>query len=389
LRLFELALETLEINDRYVGQGAVAAAYGVVMSHQRTATDLTALPPLLTGLRDALLGSAATRPTDDWLIRLYARGIIHFAHQFRPDALPDGIPKSDEAVFGDPAAAEPLLADDPRSEEVDAALHLDFENYTIGGLLEDRANYDRDHPRYLQLLADIRGTIWALGWREAIFGPIDEKIENLTYAARSAGTGDTERYGKKYSWIGFYAIVGRLEGSGEHSPDQERISDLPVNPSFPDRLPPLPATVPDWARTTPTGIEDWVVDGIVDLAPELIEAPPLGDHAGPWIAVGGHLETSTQTPGRRVWGMLFALLATEADAAAITTAVTEADYPGRHWFPEPPQDYYTFAGDSVASGLRAQRSRGVAGQSVRQADECRRHRVRGGGARASCHLGGL
>ncbi|MCO1593828.1 hypothetical protein M8C17_01460 [Micromonospora sp. RHAY321] len=343
--LFALTLEALEINDRYVGQGTVAAAYGVVLAHQRNATDLTALPELLTGLRDTLLGPAATRPTDDWLIRLYVRGIIQFAHQFRPDALPAGIPTPDDAVFGLPATAEPLPAGDPRSDEVSAVLQPDFENYTIGSLLEDRANYDRDHPRYVQLLADIRGIIWALGWREATFGPIDEQVQNATYAARSRGTGNTERYGKKYSWIGFYATAGRMEAGRERSPDQERISDLPVDPSFPDRLALLPATVPDWARTSPPRVEDWVVDGAVDLAPELVEAPRLGEHEGPWIAVGGHLETSAQASGRSVWGMLFALLATEADADAITEAVTEADYPGRHWFPEPPQDYYTFAGE--------------------------------------------
>ncbi|MEU4621508.1 hypothetical protein AB0G04_16235 [Actinoplanes sp. NPDC023801] len=344
-KLFELALEALELNDPYIGQGTVAAAYGVVLAHQRNAGALTAFPLLLAGLRDALLGPAATRPTDDWLIRLYVRGILYFAHQFRTDALPEDIPAPEEAVFGDPVAAEPLPADDPRSDEVGEALHLDFQNYTIGGLLEDRANYDRDHPRYLQLLADIRGAIWMLGWRENTFGPIDQKIENLAYTPRSTGNGNVERYGKKYSWIGFYAIAGRLESSGERSPDQERISDLPVDPSFPDRLPPLPVTVSDWARTTPPRVEDWVVSGAVDLASELIEVPRLGEHDGPWIAVGGHLETSTQAPGRRVWGMLFALLANETDAETITRAVAETGYPGRHWFPEPPQDYYTFAGE--------------------------------------------
>lgn len=221
--LFTLALESLEINDQYISQGTLAATYGVVLAHQRNATDLATLSSLLTGLRDALLGPAATRPTDDWLIRLYVRGIIHFAYQFRPDDVPDGILRADEAVFGVPAAVEPLPADDPRSDEVGAALHLDFENYTIGSLIEGRANYDRGHPRYLQLLADIRGTLWALGWREATFGPIDEKkIENLTNIPRTAGTGNTERYGKKYSWIASTPRPGArsqwraFPGSGTH-----------------------------------------------------------------------------------------------------------------------------------------------------------------------------
>src|SRR5205823_1285238 len=52
-----------------------------------------------------------------------------------------------------------------RGQEIQLALRMDFENYTVGGLYDDRSNYDRKHRGYLAGLAEIRGRIWQLGWR--------------------------------------------------------------------------------------------------------------------------------------------------------------------------------------------------------------------------------
>ena len=49
----------------------------------------------------------------------------------------------------------------------------------------------------------------------------------------------TERYGKKYGWIGFYTYAGMLDSDGRLPKDDERLSDVPIDPSFPESPPAL------------------------------------------------------------------------------------------------------------------------------------------------------
>lgn len=343
--LFNLAIDALDINDSYVSQRVMAAAYGVVTAHQLPDEDFSAaLRSFLTALDTTLIGVEAARPTSDWLIRLYVQGTAHFAAAYYPDALPQGRSGTGELPFGACPPPDPIAADDQRDEEVSHALRMDFENYTVGRLIDDRTRYDQNHPRYQQVLAEIKGSIWALGWRTSTFGDIDGAIAHQSYPRREL-SGNAERYGKKYSWIGFYAAAGRLQDRGELQPASERLSDLGIDPTFPRPLPPLPFTIPDWASSTPAGLEDWVTSGEVVVPPELLQPQELDGHPGPWIAVAGHLETDTQAPGRRVWGMLNALLVDSSQADTVVSAFNSADYPGRNWIPEPPRDYYTFAGE--------------------------------------------
>lgn len=343
--LFGLALDSLEINDPYVSERTMAAAYGMVMAHQLPDDDFgAALRQFLIGVRDALIDPEAARPTNDWLVRLYVQGTFRLAAVYYPGTLPEELPEGTELEFRSSPTAEPIAEDDPREDEVSRTLHMDFENYTVGRLVEDRANYDHSHPQYQQVLAEIKGTIWSLGWRKSTFGNIDSTIADESYPRRER-SGNAERYGKKYSWIGFYAAAGRLQERGELKPASERLSDLGIDPSFPSHLPPLPIALPDWAQPTPASLEDWVIGGEVTVPAELLQPSALDGYPGPWIVVGGYLETNMQAPGRRVWGILNAVLIDKGDAAKATAAFATRNYPGRHWIPEAPEDYYTFAGE--------------------------------------------
>ena len=80
--LFELTIDSLAVNDAYVGERMLAASYGVVMSHQHADTDFGAhLKPFLEQLAAALVGASATAPTHHYLARLYVRGIVAFSPQ--------------------------------------------------------------------------------------------------------------------------------------------------------------------------------------------------------------------------------------------------------------------------------------------------------------------
>ncbi len=128
---------------------------------------------------------------------------------------------------------------------------MDFENYTLGRLFDDRANYDMDHAGHQAAVAHVRGVVWTLGWRTATFDTTDKRIAEDGYRHDRSDQALVERYGKKYGWIGFYAYAGLLEDSGQFPRGEREFSDVDIDPSFPERrpamglLPCLRVAVPD------------------------------------------------------------------------------------------------------------------------------------------------
>jgi hypothetical protein len=341
--LFSLTLDALGINDLYVPERLLAASYGVTVAHQFPDLEFAnALSAFLTKLCDALVGPRAACPTSHFLARLYVRGMISVARTYHRSAVPDALEGDAPVPFASGPTVDPIVGDDPRASEVNQTLHTDFENYTLGRLLDDRANYDMGHPGYESAVAHVRGVVWTLGWRAAGLGIVDNGLTSYS----SPGTGaKTDRYGKKYGWIGFYTYAGMLDDDGRLPTDGGRLSDVDIDPSFPEPPPPAPIDLPIWARPSPTDARRWIRHGVVAVPDALLCRPDLDGHSGPWIAVAGHLTTGDQAPGRRVFGILKAMLVAAADTGRLVHALNARDHPGRVWLPEEPGDYYTFAGE--------------------------------------------
>ena len=340
--LFALTLDSLAVNDSYVPEGMLAASYGVAMARQLSdAKFADALAIYLSGLEKALTGKSATSPTNDWLARFYVQGTVTFSRRYYPDAVPDSFMANERVPFARGPSVDPIERNAAEATEVDRAIHMDFENYTVGRLFDDRANYNMHHEGYLAALAHIRGMLWSLGWRKDVLGVVDGAIAIYTSRMDRAST---ERYGKKYGWIGFYTYAGILTDVGRFPADQ-RLSDLGVDPSFPEPPPPAPIALPHWARETPRDDRRWIRQGVVNVPDELLYRPDIGTDSGPWIAVHGYLHTRDQAPGRRVFGILKALLVAGRDVDRLVSAMKTKDYPGNNWLPEEPSDYYIFAGE--------------------------------------------
>ena len=58
---------------------------------------------------------------------------------------------------------------------------MDFENYTLGRLFDDRGHYDMNHAGHQSAVAHVRGTVWALGWRKSLFEAIDREISQRQF----------------------------------------------------------------------------------------------------------------------------------------------------------------------------------------------------------------
>ena len=343
--LFEQVIDSLGVNDAYVSERMLAAAYGVAMSHQQAnAAFATHLKPFLDRLANALTGPSASAPTAHFLARLYVRGIVAFTERFYPSALPDRLPST--WSFAMPAPVPPIAKGDPRTDEVGRTLHMDFENYTLGRLFDDRGNYDMNHAGHQAAVAHVRGVVWALGWRKATFEVLDSRIAADAYQYGGRGNSrQAERYGKKYGWIGFFTYAGILEATGLLPNGPRRLSEVDIDPSFPEPPPTDGETwvPPTWLSPASGDHECWICESTTSVPRRLIVRERIGEHQGPWVAVHGHVNAGDRVLGRYAWAFISALVTPKKTASQLMSALNAGTRP---WAArDVPSDYYLFAGE--------------------------------------------
>ena len=341
--LFQLTLGALSVSDAYVGERMLAASYGVVMGHQQEPEVLEqALQELLVGLENVLVRPSATAPTLHYLSRMYAKGIVGFAAKFCPETLPTGL--QGDWAFAAPARVTPIPKGDPRADELELTLQMDFENYTLGRLFDDRANYDMNHQGHKAAVAYVLGVTWDLGWRADTFEALDRRIAEDAYRGRGHRP-LAERYGKKYSWIGFFTYAGLLDDSGRFPREGRPFTDVDIDPSFPEEAPiDGDGNVPSaWLSPQVESHESWVCGESTSLPRELLVREKIGEHGGPWILVHGFLKAEDRLLGREVWAFISALAVEKKDTADLVAALESGSRP---WVArDVPSDYYTFAGE--------------------------------------------
>jgi hypothetical protein len=344
--LFEMTIAALDINDLYVPERLLAASYGVIMANQQPQTEgfVSAYGQYLCELGEALRGDAASQATSHWLMRSYAQGSWDMAMGLYPDVAAEAESRW-QASFTSTRAPRSYSATSSRGKEVQGAFGMDFENYTVGRLYDDRSNYDFAHDHYQAGLARVRGRIWQLGWRESRFDDIDRRIaEDQWRGGRADRPGRVDRYGKKYGWISYYELAGRLDDASQLTGEaSEHIVD--IDPSFPDEPPALPVEVPTWARSTPAKLPDWIRRGLIKVPDELLTPTALATDKGPWVAVHVSLRDLNHVAGRRASGLVEALLVTPNTAAQFRAAVAALSGWSNTSWPDEPSDYYTMAGE--------------------------------------------
>lgn len=342
--LFMLTIDSLSINDAYVGERMLAASYGVVMSRQIDAPEFTpVLCAFLEQLASTLVGPSAGSPTHHYLARIYVRGITAFASTFFPSCLPPAFLGS--WSFAAPTTTQFIARDDPRRDEVARTMGMDFENYTLGRLFDDRRNYDMDHAGHQAAVAYVLGVVWSLGWRKASFDEVESRVaERGDYGGR-ASRPRAERYGKKYCWIGFYAYAGILEDRGSGTYRRGEFVDVDIDPSFPEHAPTDGAgTLADsWLSPSMPHHERWVCEGYATLQRSLLRRETILGHRGPWLAAHGYVKVADRVLGRERWARISALVTNREQVVQLSSALRNGIRP---WVvTDVPSDHYIFAGE--------------------------------------------
>jgi hypothetical protein len=178
-----------------------------------------------------------------------------------------------------------------------------------------------------------------------MFESIDRGIADEGYRAEGRGHRPrAERYGKKYGWIGFFTYAGMLDALGL-LPDDGRLSDVDIDPSFPEQpLADGAANMPSaWLEARVASHERWLRESRTPLPRQLLVREKLGEHQGPWVVVHGFVKAEDRVLGREVWAFISALVTAKESAPRLVSALTSGERP---WVArDVPSDHYTFAGE--------------------------------------------
>jgi hypothetical protein len=346
--LFAEASRSFAFNDPYVRERMLAAAYGVLMRQWAISPAglKEAALPLALELRDRLVGTDDEAPIEHMLMRDYARGFIELTAKLLPDRadelLRDARPVSPKTVL-----RRPSRISEKSVKGADSAIHMDFGNYTMGRLVSGRGNYDYDHKGYRAVRRQIERRILHLGYDAERFKTIDRIVAESTFYGRQSNDGQkTDRYGKKYSWIAYFEVAGRLALRGR-LPDRSevRMSDTDIDPSFPaaplEWKPPLQ----DLFTAPFTTAADWLQHGSSPDYRDLLVLDSVEDREGPWVLLEGYLSEGTVRDHRQTFTFLRGNFVSPRDIPKLHAAVKNTEYPGNRAIPEPHEEYYLFAGE--------------------------------------------
>lgn len=351
--LFELALDSLAINDPYVPERMLAACYGVAMglwAHPEGKVLREAIIPFANKLIDSIFAPDAPYPTWHVLMHDYALSVISLACRIDPTWLTD-----DRATYLEPPFDHipvPFIEATQISDEkvilAKSAIRMDFGNYTIGRLIKDRGNYDDSHPLYKDVRKQIEYRLLELGYSPERFDDVDQSIEKESWHHRQARESKTDRYGKKYSWIAYFEMYGIYEARSllAKCHREERTSDVDIDPSFPE-----PAKI--WLPHIKTLFSDetesprqWLVYGPKpDYSHLLDELSEVDEQVGPWTLLDGYIRENSVKYDQHIFTFLRCLLVDPAHRERLIDKFHAIEYPGNDAIPSHQESYYTFGGE--------------------------------------------
>ena len=353
--LLDLVVKSFSINDPYVSERMLAAAYGTAMARQHDFQDDSftreILPLYGRKLYETMFQPKAQHSTTHILTRDYARRTIDIALIHHPDLL-----TGNERRYITPPFTEGGIRKWGESEEKNKGeyrdgndpLGLDFANYTLGSLVKDRGPYDFENDEYKRVRTNILWRIYRLGYSLNSFGEIDKRLAqgNLQYG-RSADGRKTDRYGKKYSWIAFYELAGFRQDEGllPEYYDTVRPLEADIDPSFPVGQRACNLVKENFLGDRKVSIEEWVLKSAPpDMLPYL-KIDQLCGQGGPWVLLDGYLRQKDDQIDRETFAFLQGLIVKSEEFEKIVELLKKQEKINAHTLPWCPEDHSTYAGE--------------------------------------------
>lgn len=229
----EIVKPILAVDDEYMLERIIAASYAVICISLDKSENLSEIEAFSKYIVAKFFSHDSKYATTNMLVREYASCLVRRAR------LESQINISESEVKAASKPFEQMPRSQWHEEKVEgmsgylSPLKMDFENYTIGRLVKDRSNYDYEHETYAKIRNQILWKVYDLGWCEDKFGDSDKQISSLSNYSRQESA-KVERYGKKYSWIAYYQLAGKLLDSDQLEFWGERFLEG-IDPFFPGK----------------------------------------------------------------------------------------------------------------------------------------------------------
>jgi hypothetical protein len=351
VRLFEESLSSLDINDPYIPERMLAASYGAAMARHVDIEDRTfvsvILPEFARSLYSSMFAKGAPSGTTHSLMREYATRIIEIASLHNPELFSVEEIQRSKPPFTDGGCREWGESETSKEEHhgLDSPFHMDFENYTLGSLVPNRWNYDYENEAYRKVRAQVLWRVEQLGWSIELFKNVDNSIANeRIYPRIGSDAKETERYGKKYSWIAFFEMSGFLHDQGTLKNWREHTSSVDIDPSFPERVTKSRLINVDFLGDPEMDMKEWIANGPLPEVAPYLRLGEVQQVEGPWIALDGFAVQEDEIRGRSSFCFIRSFLVANQDADSFLSHLCHQDLGGR-WLPEKPAVIYSFAGE--------------------------------------------
>lgn len=287
-RVLALISESLPNNDQYIVERLSSIAYGILMSLYATRKD--DILKLNGGdyaqfAKKTLLSPDSQYATPNVIIRdsiINAEALLKFASDNDPAGISRFLQADHSAPVNPFQHAVKTNPDD--TAQVRRAIQMDFENYTLTGLLGLRP-YDTGSEQYKKMRAQFEQRMFDIGYRYSLFESIDREIRD--------GRHDQpyhepplyiERFGKKYAKIVLHEMEGIFNKSVYSA--RRKLHDF-IDPSFPG----IPTLLEAGFLKTPFSespdVESWMRNGSIPNCTKGIVRRFPDTGTDNWILISG------------------------------------------------------------------------------------------------------
>ncbi len=333
--IFDETLKSLNLDDDYIAMRLVPVSFGIItnIDVEKYKTNIVKFYKELSA---SLTGSDAENPTNNIVIREYFLKIreyllfcniieaedsnIKFSHKEEPKSIAEG-----EAL----------------AQELSRALHMDFENYTLGTLFKDRRNYDNKHQGHKECVNYIRGLLKSFNWNSKEMIELDKRIYNYQSRGRRS---PVERYGKKYSWIGYYRYAGILDDSNSLDCYSNYFKNGDCDPSFIRKPEKDKTLLPLVDFNSYSEDESWFKEADVVFPKAMYKRKEVLSVKGDWVLINGSYSDNDELKNRKVYGFTQSILVNKRDVSKIKN-VFKKNEPYSVLQHEPPSTYEVLANE--------------------------------------------
>ena len=294
-RVLTLVSESLRNNDPYILERLTSIAYGILMSLYATRkTDILKMNggDYVRNARETLLSPDSRHATPNAVVRdsiINSEVLLKFASGDDSAEISRFLQADHSAPVNPFQHAVKTNPDD--TAQVRRAIHMDFENYTLTGLLGLHP-YDTGSDKYKKMRAQFEQRMFDIGYRYLLFESVDREIRDAQYIRPYHEQPlYAERFGKKYAKIVLHEMEGVFD-KGVYSA-RRKMHDF-IDPSFPG----IPSLLGTRFLKTPfsesSDVESWMLNGrIPDCRKGIVRRfPDTG--ANDWVLISGIFDDTSE-----------------------------------------------------------------------------------------------